>query len=122
MDIVAILKTFSDLGVGGVLVVALYYLLKYIKTKDDIIQELLGINQEQNSSIKEISGYMREVSENQKACLQYSKYGRWWVDIHSPSLELCGACENYFSCPHPRKIMIKNRQVGMETPPPFVQR
>jgi hypothetical protein len=114
-----ILKIFSDLGVAGVLVFVVYYLLKYIKTKDDLIHDLLNVNQEQNAAIKEISVYMKEVAENQKACLQYSKYGRWWVDIHNPSFELCECCANYQSCPHPRKIVLRNRVVSTEPPRDF---
>ena len=113
------MKYFSDFGVAGVLLFIVYYLLKYIKTKDDLIQELLNVNQEQNLAIKEISTYMKEVSENQKACFQYSKYGRWWIDTHNPTLEICECCVNYQICPHPRKIVLRNRPIGTETPPIF---
>lgn len=100
-----ILKSLSDVGVIGVLGYAVYFLIKYIKSKDDAIEKLIEVNQTQNESIKENNTFLKELSDRQKKLLEYSDYGLWWVNHHQPTPEVCSKCPNYQDCVHPRKII-----------------
>jgi len=113
----SILTMFSDFGVAGVLIFVVYFLLKYIKTKDDLIQELLGVNQQQNIAINDINSCIRDLSDSQKESVQFARYGYWWINTHQPQPDCCSTCPDYGTCFHPRKIILKNTPAVMKFPP-----
>ena len=103
-------KALQDIGVVGVLGIAVYFLLKYVNKKDDTIKDLIDINQEQNNQMKETNNLLKELTEHQKDCREYSKFGYWWIFNHQPTPEICENCDEYETCPHPRKIIIKRKK------------
>ncbi|MFA5696295.1 MAG: hypothetical protein WC917_02465 [Bacilli bacterium] len=110
MEDLTILKSLSEIGVGGILGFAVYYLLRYLKTKDDIITKLIEVNSEQNSQMKDTNTFIKELSETQKQCKEYAQIGYWWSEVHRPIQDLCSVCDNYEDCPHPRKFIERRRR------------
>lgn len=105
MEVVTLVKTVSEFGVSSTLVLVVYFLLKYLKDKDGLISELLTINQTQNDQMKDTNNLLKELTEHQKDCREYSKYGYWWIFNHQPTMELCNACKDFDTCPHPRRVL-----------------
>jgi len=104
------LSLLQDFGVSGVLVVVIYYMIKYINKKDDVIQNMINVNQEQNEQIRETNVLLKELTSYQKECKEYAKYGYWWVLNHQPSEELCSNCDDYDTCLHPKKVIFRRNR------------
>lgn len=109
MEELTSLKALSEVGVAGILIVILYYMMKYINKKDDVIQQMINVNQTQNDQMKDTNNLIRELTEHQKECRDYSRLGYWWEMNHQPTPDICDNCDDYATCPHPRKVILKRR-------------